>query len=278
LAIVLKLLLPALIVYAAWLTLLFVGQRQLIYLSAGLPTVPGVERSHAGLRAFRIPVPGGEVDAWFLPPATASSAEARSPALIFTHGNAELIDYSVSDFAEFSRRGIGVMMVEYPGYGRSTGRPSFQTIEAAMIGAYDTLIAQPEVNRDRIIAYGRSLGGGPAAMLSTRRPIEALVLQSAFTTLRAYATRYLAPGFLVRDRFEVLEAVRAFRGPVLIVHGRGDEIVPYAHGHALATGASDGRLITHECAHNDCPPDWKAHVEQVVAFLNDKGILSQETH
>jgi fermentation-respiration switch protein FrsA (DUF1100 family) len=270
-----KLLLLALIVYAVWLTLLFVGQRQLIYLSAGLPTVPGVERSHTGLRTFRIPVPGGEVDAWFLPPAfPTSTAATRTPALIFTHGNAELIDYSVSDFASFTRHGIGVMMVEYPGYGRSTGRPSFETLEATVVGAYDTLIAQPEVDRDRIVAYGRSLGGGPAAVLSTRRPIAAIVLQSVFTTLRSYAARYLAPGFLVRDRFEVLDVVRAFRGPVLIVHGRHDNVVPYAHGEALADGASDGRLITHDCSHNDCPPDWDAHVEQVVAFLKEKGIVT----
>jgi fermentation-respiration switch protein FrsA (DUF1100 family) len=271
---VLKLLLLALLLYLAWLALLFVGQRQLIYLSAGLPTVPGVERSQPGVRTFRIPVPGGEVDAWFLPPSPeATSAGARAPALIFTHGNAELIDYSVSDFAEFTRRGIGVMMVEYPGYGRSTGRPSYATIEAAVVGAYDTLIAQPEVDRQRIVAYGRSLGGGPAALLSTRRLVAALVLQSAFTSLRAYASRYLAPGFLVRDRFEVRDMVRAFRGPVLIVHGRSDEVVPYTHGQAIAEAATDGRLITHECAHNECPPDWDAHVEQVVDFLTEKGIV-----
>src|SRR5687767_616542 len=68
-SLVLKLALLGLLAYSAWLLLLFLGQRQLIYLSSGLPTIPGVEKSVPGLRAFRIPVARGEVDAWFLPPA-----------------------------------------------------------------------------------------------------------------------------------------------------------------------------------------------------------------
>jgi fermentation-respiration switch protein FrsA (DUF1100 family) len=262
-------LLTVLIAYSSWLGLLYVAQRQLIYLSRGLPTIPGVERSLPGLRALRIPFDGGEVDAWFVPPAGPYPA----PAMIFTHGNAELIDHAAAGMAEFARRGLGVLLVEYPGYGRSTGRPSFTTIEAVMLRAYDWLAEQPEVDRGRIVAYGRSLGGGPAAALSLERPLAALVFQSAFTSLRPYAARYLAPGFLVRDRFEVLEAVRSFRGPVLITHGRTDVVVPYWHGEALAEGAADATLDSFDCGHNDCPPEWGAHVERVVAFLTEKGVM-----
>jgi hypothetical protein len=228
------------------------------------------------------------VDAWFLPPARGATAAAgttvgeqahtdpgRAPALIFTHGNAELIDYAAADFASFARRGVGVLLVEYPGYGRSSGRPSFATIEAAVLGAYDTLVAQPEVDGSRIVAYGRSLGGGAAAALAARRPLAALVFQAVFTSLRSYAARYLAPGFLLRDRFEVLEAVRRFRGPVLVAHGRWDEVVPYAHGQALAEAAADGTLVSYDCRHNDCPPDWEAHVGRVVDFLVQKGVLRE---
>jgi fermentation-respiration switch protein FrsA (DUF1100 family) len=266
---VLNFLLVALLLYSAWLLLLFIGQRQLIYLSGGLSTTPGVERSLPGLRAFRIPFDGGEVDAWFVPPVGPQPA----PAMIFTHGNAELIDHAAPGMAEFAKRGLGVLLVEYPGYGRSSGRPSFATIEAVMLAAYDWLAEQPEVDRERIVAYGRSLGGGPAAALSLERPLAALVFQSAFTSLRPYAARYLAPGFLVRDRFEVLEAVREFSGPVLLTHGRNDVVVPHWHGEALAGGATDATLDSFDCGHNDCPPEWGAHVERVVAFLTEKGVV-----
>lgn len=255
--------------YVGWLGLLYVKQRELIYMSRGLPTIPGVERSLPDLRAFRIPFDGGDVDAWFLPPA----GPLPAPAMIFTHGNAELIDHSAPEMFDFTEHGIGVLLVEYPGYGRSTGRPSFTTIEAVMLKAYDLLVEQPEVDSQRIVGYGRSLGGGPAAALSLKRDMAALVFQSTFTSLRPFAARYMAPGFLMRDRFEVLEAVRAFRGPVMITHGRRDVMVPYWHGEALAAGAKDGTLETFDCGHDDCPPDWGRHVERVVGFLTEKGVV-----
>jgi fermentation-respiration switch protein FrsA (DUF1100 family) len=164
------------------------------------------------------------------------------------------------------------MLVEYPGYGRSRGSPSFATVRAAALAAYDELVAQPEVDPELVVAYGRSLGSGAAAILSHERRLAAMILQSAFTTPRAFARRYLLPGFLVRDRFEVLEAVRTFRNPVLIVHGRRDEVIPFAHGEALAREAADATFVVHDCAHNDCPPQWDEHVRLVLAFLQEKQI------
>jgi pimeloyl-ACP methyl ester carboxylesterase len=222
-----------------------------------------------GLRTFRLPLADGEVDAWFLPP----GLEGPRPALLFTHGNAELIDDWVDALRSFARRGVGVMLVEYPGYGRSGGTPSYRSIRAAALAAYDELVRQPEVDPARVVAYGRSLGAGASAVLAQERPLAAMVLLSAFTTPRAFARRYLLPGFLVRDRFEVLQAVTAFRGPVLVVHGERDEVIPFAHGRALAAAGVDAILIAHDCAHNDCPPDWEQHVEQVLRFLAAKGVL-----
>jgi fermentation-respiration switch protein FrsA (DUF1100 family) len=141
------------------------------------------------------------------------------------------------------------------------------------LAAFDTLAVQPEVDPGRIVAYGRSLGSGAAAVLARERSVPALILQSAFTSTRAFARRYLLPGFLVRDRFEVLDAVRAFSGPSLVIHGERDEVIPVSHGRALAAAASDATLVLHSCGHNDCPPDWGAHVESVIRFLRAEGIL-----
>lgn len=261
-------LLVVVLVYAAWGLLLFLTQRQMLFPGRGLPPVAGVRASLPEIRGFRIPLPGGEVEAWFLPP----SGGGPAPAVLFTHGNAELIDHAVHEMASFASRGVGVMLVEYPGFGRSEGTPSYATVMAAVLAAYDELAGQPEVHPGRIVAYGRSVGGGPAAALTLERRVAALVLQSAFTSLRAFARRYLLPGFLVRDRFEVLDAVRVFDGPVLVFHGRGDGIIPYAHGVALAEGAADGTLVTWDCAHNDCPPAWEPHVDRVMDFLRRNGI------
>jgi len=256
------------LIYLVWAILLFLAQGRMIFPGVGLQAPPGAADRVGGLRRFWLPVPGGRVEAWFLPPRAPGSA----PALLFTHGNAELVDDWVDYMRDFPDRGVGVMLVEYPGYGRSEGVPSAVTLGAAVVAAYDTLVRQDEVDPARVVAWGRSVGGGPAALLVRERPVAALVLQSSFTSLGAFARRYLLPGFLVRHRFDVLEAVRAFDGPVLVIHGRHDRIIPYAHGRALAGAAADATLVTYECAHNDCPPSWSEHVGKVMGFLEEKGI------
>ncbi|HEX9710281.1 MAG TPA: alpha/beta hydrolase [Candidatus Thermoplasmatota archaeon] len=256
--------------YAAWALFLFFGQRHMMYPRRGLPTFREAAAEVAGLRTLWLPVGGEEVEAWFLPP---RSGEAPRPALLVMHGNAELIDYGARSFGMFAELGVGVMLLEYPGYGRSGGEPTEKSLGEAALAAYDALARQPDVDPARIVPYGRSLGGGPALFLAGVRPVPAVILQSTFTGVRRFARRFLVPGFLVRDRFENARAIRDFEGPVLIFHGRRDEIIPYAHGQALAAAAPDATLVTWECAHNDCPPAWEPHVERVMAFLEEKGIL-----
>ena len=258
----------ALAVYAAWALLLYVVQRRMLFPVAAMPPAERAPQV-PGLRPLRLSIPNGEVDAWFLPPV----GDGRRPALLFTHGNAELIDDWVAPMRSFPALGVGVLLLEYPGYGRSTGTPSFESVRSATLAAYHELARQPEVDPKRIVAYGRSLGGGAAGIVAAERPLAALILMSAFTTPRAFARRYLLPGFLVRDRFEVLDAVRRFQGPVLVIHGERDEVIPLAHGRALAAAASDATLIVHECTHNDCPPDWQEHVRSVVDFLEAKRVV-----
>jgi len=90
------------------------------------------------------------------------------------------------------------------------------------------------VRDDRIVAYGRSVGGGAAADLSRDRPVRALALQSTFSSVAAMARQALLPGFLVRDAFDNRRAVADFQGPILLMHGVQDEVIPYEHALSLA--------------------------------------------
>lgn len=258
--------------YLAYLAFLFLVQRQIVFPAGLAGPAPGPPPL-PGLEVHQVRGDGDPAEAWYLPPAGVRGG-LRHPAVILAHGNAEVIDGCLGEFTPFTRMGAGLLLVEYPGYGRTPGAPSQEAIGEVFATAYDWLAARPDVDPERIVLAGRSLGGGVACQLAARRPSAALILISTFTSARAFAARYLAPGFLVRDPFDSLSVLGAYEKPVLVFHGLRDDIIPFAHGAALAAAASRGRLVPLDCAHNDCPPDRAAFFEEAARFLRDAGVLS----
>lgn len=256
--------------YLGWATLLFVTQRGMLFpgASMALPEVtegrapPDVEQVWLGTAQ-------GRVEAWFVPAAESGDA----PAVVFAHGNAELIDYAVADARALRELGLSVLLVEYPGFGRSEGRPTRGSIGETFLVAYDWLASREGVDGSRIVGMGRSLGSGAITDLAEARPLAAMVLVSPFTSVGAFARRYLVPSFLARDRFDNLAVLRRWDGPVLLLHGRRDTVIPHAHSERLAAAAPEARLVSLDCGHNDCPPDPRAYDELVRSFLVDAAVL-----
>jgi fermentation-respiration switch protein FrsA (DUF1100 family) len=209
---------------------------------------------------------GGEAYALYLAP---RGSGARAPLLIFTHGNGEIVDYWTEEFDVAREWGIGVLLVEYPGYGRAPGSPSERSITESLAALYDWAAHDARIDATRIVPWGRSLGGGAAVRLAVNRPIAGLILESTFTSVADFARGYLAPSFLVRDPFDSRKTLASYRGRLLVMHGRNDTIVPIAHGRELA-GLVPGAIF-HElnCGHNDCPRDWNI----IRAFLKTCGAL-----
>jgi uncharacterized protein len=211
-------------------------------------------------------VNGARVEAWFLPARRAGAA----PLIMNTHGNGELIDQWAERVLPLREAGAGVLLVEYPGYGRSGGKPSEKSITAAMLAAYDWVVKDPRVDARRVVAHGRSMGGGAAAQLAKQRPLAALILESTYASLADMVGAHGVPNFLIVNRFDTAAVLREFRGPVLIVHGVGDEVIPFAHARRLAEAAPHARFVELDCHHNDCPPQW----ELVLGFLAENGVIS----
>jgi pimeloyl-ACP methyl ester carboxylesterase len=254
-----------LILVLCYLGLAYAMQRSVMY---PRPVAPGVSPAE-GRDDIDVAWigPDGGVEAWYLPPPGDRSVPA--PVLIFTHGNGELIDYWLDGFDVPRSWGLGILLVEYPGYGRSGGSPSESSIAVAMRSAYDYLASRPDVDSARIIGYGRSLGAGAACALTADRDVAALILESAFTSVRDLARRHGLFGPLVRDPFENLAAVREFDGPVLVIHGQRDRMIPPSHGRELAAAAPGSELVLLDCDHNDCPRPWPFMRE----FLARNGLL-----
>ena len=243
-------LLGLLVVYWAGL---FVWQRALLFPA---PALAGAPARPSDAEAVWLATAGGPVEAWYLPPLV--SARGPAPLLLFTHGNGELIDYWPSAFEEPRRWGLAVLLVEYPGYGRSGGAPSQRSVTAAVLAAFEWARHQPAVDPTRIIAYGRSVGGGAAAALADERPVAAMILESTFSSVAVFARRFGAPSLLVRDRFDNLAVVRRFTRPLLILHGEHDEVIPVAQGRALHAAQPASELLLLPCGHNDCARPWPA--------------------
>jgi fermentation-respiration switch protein FrsA (DUF1100 family) len=260
-------------IYAAYCGLLFLLQRQIMFPRGMIPQPPPSAQKSPGLEPIWLKTESGKVESWLLAPVPGSAA-GPAPAVIFGHGNGELIDFWPDDLKGFGRLGMAVLLVEYPGYGRSAGSPSQASITEAFVAAYDALTAREDIDASRIVLFGRSLGGGAVCALSLKRPSAAQILMSTFTSARSFAKRYLAPSFLVRDPLDNLAAVEQYEGPVLIIHGRHDTVIPYSHGKALYKAARAGKLIAYDAGHNDCPPDWTVFWQDVETFLRSHQIIT----
>ena len=268
----LKYILWPVILYLAYCGLLFVLQRQIMFPRYQIPQPVQTEQKIGGLEKIWLAVDNAKVEAWFLPPVD-TPAKTPAPAVIFGHGNGELIDFWPDELERFTRLGIAVLLVEYPGYGRSTGMPSEKSITRTFVAAYDSLTSRKDIDPARIIFFGRSLGGGAVCALARHRPSAAMMLMSTFTSAKSLAKKFLVPPFLVRDPFDNLAVVKSYPGPVLIIHGRHDSIIPFSHGKALHEAAKQGEMIAYNAGHNDCPPDWNVFWQDVEGFLRKNGLI-----
>ncbi|HPX61500.1 MAG TPA: alpha/beta hydrolase [Deltaproteobacteria bacterium] len=233
--------------YLGYGALMFFMQRQMIYPGTSLVRQPSVKLPVRSEQLL-LQLPGGAVSTRFIP---ASGAGRRHPAVIVCHGNMELADDMATEMLKLHRLGIGVLLLEYPGYGGQPGRPSEPALARAAVAAYDALAKRNDVDPARIIAFGRSLGGGVACALARQRPVSALVLVSTFASLRPFAHGHMLPGFLLRDVYDNQQVLGSFGGPVLIVHGRQDRVVPFWHAERLLSAARNATFKAMDGDHND---------------------------
>lgn len=193
---------------------------------------------------------GVRLHGWHLP------APSGSTLLLFCHGNAGNISHRLDNIERLLRVGISVYIFDYRGYGLSEGSPSekglYLDAEAAQAWAAEKASAAGQ----RLVVFGRSLGGVAAVHLAARGGCAGAILESTFTNLGAMAREHyplpLLPGWLA-GRFDSLGRIGGLRCPVLFVHGDRDDIVPYRLGQELYAAAPGPKefLTIDGAGHND---------------------------
>lgn len=269
-----SLLTTLLLAYGGFAALLFLFQERLAYYPEIGREIHTTPRAHGmDFEALTLDTADGErLDAWFVP------APPARGVVLFLHGNAGNMAQRMDSIAMFHRLGYGVLIFDYRGYGRSSGKPSEAGLyrDAETVWAY--LTGQRGIAPGRIVLFGESLGGAVAAHLAARQPPReqpgALVLASVFTSvpdLAADLYPWLPARWLARLRYDTAEALARIHAPVLVAHSPDDEIVPYRHGEQLFHAAPRPKVFLRLAGgHNEgfifMRPEW---VEALAGFLRE---------
>lgn len=214
--------------YVGLVTLLYLAQRSLMY----FPDTRQHSPTGLGLqRAEEVTLQGADgtrVIVWHVPPSEGM------PVIIYFQGNGGGLDLRAQRFKTLTATGVGLVALNYRGYGGSEGRPTEAGIILDAKAAYDFAVARYGISR--IVPWGESLGTGVAVALAAEQPVARVILESPYTSIADVAASiyWFAPvRSLLKDSFRSDERIAKVTVPVLVVHGERDTIVRITFGERL---------------------------------------------
>lgn len=182
------------------------------------------------------------------------AADVRAPVMIWFHGNAGNLTDRAEMCVEFARRGISVFIFDYRGFGKSEGSPSESKIFRDALAAYDDVRGLGFAN---IVLYGESIGGPYAAYVAKERGARAVVIENSFPSLKDLGNALYRPlplGWTAPLAMRTTRWLNEAGAPVLVMHGTGDAVIPYALGKKLYDGLEVRKeLLTSHAGHCEIP-------------------------
>jgi len=246
---VLQLLMVVTAAYAAVVVLIYLRQASMVYLPVRtLAATPAAVQLR--YESVRIKTEDAEIlHGWFVPAVSARGT------LLFLHGNAGNIAHRLESIQIFNRLGLDVLILDYRGYGESTGTPTEEGTYRDAMAVWRYLTQERGVDSARIVIFGRSIGGSIAAWLATQVEPAAVILESSFTSAMDVANEYyfwLPTRWIVRFRYDTRAYVANIRRPVLIAHSRADEIIGFHHARRIYAAANAPKeMLVMRGGHND---------------------------
>ena len=239
----LTLLIAAASFYVLLALMLFLFQDRMVFLS----NLPGraltATPRDAGFDYEDVPLEtsdGLKLHGWYVP-----AAQARG-VVLFLHGNAGNISHRLDSIAIFRELGLDTLIIDYRGYGQSQGKPSEQGTYLDAEAAWHYLVSNREVAADRIIVFGRSLGGAVAAWLANQYRPAALIIESSFSSALDMARKlypFMPVRLITRLDYPVKLYVSRLHCPLLVIHSRDDEIIPFTMAEAIYNSAAEPKSL-----------------------------------
>ncbi|GMR15803.1 MAG: alpha/beta hydrolase [Gammaproteobacteria bacterium] len=190
-----------------------------------------------------------KISGWYLP-----HPEANKTVLFF-HGNGGNISHRGNSLFIFHKLKLNVLIIDYAGYGESEGTPSEDSLYQSAGAAWKYLITDKKVAPEKIIIFGRSLGGAVAVDLAAKVRAGGLILESTFSSVRDIvdiAFPVMSNFLYLRYSFDSLEKISKINSPVLMIHSPDDEVIPFELGVKLFEGGiSKKNFIQIKGGHND---------------------------
>jgi hypothetical protein len=248
--------------YVGLAAMIYLAQRSLMYFPDRTATTPAA----AGLpEASEVPLTasdGVRIHVWQVPP------QPGKPVVLYFHGNGGSLRYRVERFRRLIGAGIGLVALEYRGYGGLAGSPSEQGLIRDAEAAYGYAAAQYPVQQ--IVVWGESLGSGVAVALAAEKPVGRVILEAPFTSALAIAESrywYLPVRLLMKDQFRSDQRIKKVTAPLLILHGVHDRVVPFGMGEQMFDLANKPKHIVRflDGGHEDL--DQNGALDAVGRFL-----------
>jgi fermentation-respiration switch protein FrsA (DUF1100 family) len=234
--------------YLALVALLYLAQRSLLYVPDTRRTLP----AQAGLpQAEEIALQsadGVRVSVWHVPP------RDGAPVIIYFQGNGGGLNLRAERFRKLTADGVGLVALNYRGYGGSEGWPSEAGIILDAKAAYDFAVGR--YGADRIVLWGESLGTGVAIALASEKPVARVLLESPYTSIADVAASiywFVPVRFLLKDSFHSYQRIGKVKVPVLVVHGERDTLIPIRFAERLYAMISEPKQFIRlpNAGHND---------------------------
>ena len=232
----LQVILGLILIYMLLIAYVYVKQGSMLYFPLKeietTPLATGLDYQEVTLRTKD----GVDISAWYIP------AENARGFVLFCHGNAGNISHRLDSIRIFHGLGLGVLIFDYRGYGKSKGSPDEEGTYRDAEAAWDYLVDSLHVKPEKIILFGRSLGSAVAAEMALRKQAGVLIMESGFTSVPDLGSSfypYLPVRLLSKYRYASIEKVGRIKMPKLFIHSPEDEIVPYEQGRRLFERASE---------------------------------------